>query len=331
VGINNSSVVTVPSLRNLPVEYQAQGLSFQEMDEEKLKLDAAEEEKKRKEEAKVKEEELAREALQLESEEMIQNKLDSFVRPEFAATRSMDDLELTTFDSISDFVNSSYGMEKDFVQVMMSKYPWVRGPTRNIWILNCIDKKNSHSHYRLEKHPSGLRDTFLEDVEVQEIYYVPKKLTELKDTVYTLSRFTERAGFRNRRTFYENRWAAELCAPISANIKDQLLYIENLFLHKSRSTHVDYSKFAAWRSAAPTAKQLEVFMKLTSNILSDTEKSSLEANLPKLTRGVVSDTLFGFSVFRNKGLKPAIPKKFLRPSTGQAPEKEFLEEVQSLR
>lgn len=305
VGINNSSVVTVPSLRNLPTSFQSNELSFKEMDDMKIKLDELEKINELNKLEKEKEDLKKTELKEISNLAKTQELLNSHLKPEFESDYNSKNLELTTFESIRDFIKSKNGKEPDFVQILKSDYPWVRGPTKYVWILDCPP----HSHFRLEVHPNGLKKGFFNDVGIGNIYFNQKDISELNERLYTLSFYQEKKSFIYRNHFYENRWDANLACPISVQIKEPLDYIDQLYRYKTKTSHKDITKFALWRKEVATEKQIKSIKAIASRALTKEEMLILEDKVNELTRGQVSNALFAYGIFRKKGLKPALPKE----------------------
>lgn len=305
IGINNSNVVSVPSLQGLPGDDEINGLTYEEIIARRDVLD-------RRKAANQEKVELDKKRLAAQKEEGLENSLLQGLRkgaPSLGFDEeafNLQNVELRTYESFFDFMElGADDKESDEYYIKHSLYPWIKvGP--NMWIVNYAGI-NAYTgvHLRLQRHKRGLTKEFLAEVSVSSIYKDKKSLqqnsTAQNKLVYTLSAYRKnsnyRAGPNNRDWKYNKR----LIAPVTRDIRKLLTHVDRMFKQNPRIRTA--TKFQPWRSEKPTSKQERLVFALLNGKLHDLDprmKRSVIDEIPQMSRGQVSDFLMAHSIFSSQ-------------------------------
>ncbi|KAH3674356.1 hypothetical protein WICMUC_003382 [Wickerhamomyces mucosus] len=287
VGVNNTDIIAIPTLRNLPPDFEIDGMTLQEMEQARLQLD--------EEAAKRLKEERAEE---LEKQRKLDEEKENALKSSYLDTHDLEideeafnSIELSTYNSLSDFINKTEDhytdTEGDFSLIKQSVYPWVMGHDKNEWVFK-FNQQNSKllTFLKLNIHSDGIRSKFLQDVDTSKIYSKTtlNKVMNIKGKLYTLLLVQQNPKFSKdirHRFNSEKKFHSSLLTPISTNLRKPLSYTRLFVNNHSTVPYTDHTKFAKWRDTYPTLSQLN-FM-----------KTLIKENLPELV--VDQDTLQKFN------------------------------------
>ncbi|CCH42846.1 ATP-dependent RNA helicase [Wickerhamomyces ciferrii] len=251
VGINNSDVISLPSLHNLKYNSEI--------------IDHFADKKKKTPSSKNPE-------ISFNTVKEPNHKTLHYVPEAF----DQNILEFSTYKSLNDFRNKGADTwTNDLFLVKNSLYPWLK-IDEDTWIISNPDSSSTpiNSHIKLQRHREGIKRGFLKHVSIDKVYTSKKAFErnfDKKSLVYSLSLHTlknaehpkfkfdfqgskdsKQRRFRSNLDDYEN----SLLMPLSRDIVIPLSYVDKFVKGVSSD---DFTKNSKWRSL-PASESSKTFL-----------------------------------------------------------------------
>lgn len=317
VGVNGVDVVSTPTLRGLPSSLGLDGLTLEEMEDRKKRLDVELRDKEEKERAKQKAEKKMAETRAMAVKQRLREGLkDPNVETEINLD-TFKSIELSTFENFAAFVRHMEVNEEalkryksiDRFFIKSAVHAWVNGIPENVWVLP-VPKKHRAAHLRLQIHPDGISKDFWKDVDASHIYTSKKPALNIKSKLYTLSLYEERAQFKDKWNYpfnrYQKRYSASLVMEVTDDIRKALSFAKRVMDLSEASAYVDLTKFAKWRKTPSTPKQIEFAWSSIQAVMKGEEQKNrdlVKGILENMNKGEMSDFLTAHNIFRTEVLK----------------------------